>query len=440
MKERLRKIATSLLLICVVAFVARVAFAWDQARKIPDVALAAAPFETETGSIARSIAMGNGFRNPFGRETGPTAWLTPVYPLIVVAAFKIFGIFTIRAFFFLVFFNIVCSTAVCFPIFSIGKRIAGVGAASLAAWLWALFPNAIMMPFEWIWDTSLAALLAATLLWGTMKLAESRRLRDWSGYGLLWGFALMTNPSLGALLPFLLGWAAYRAWWSGYPRPTSMRWLARPALALGLAVLCCVPWTLRNYAVFHRFVPLRSNFPLEFYIGNNENYDDKHPRYPGPITKDRETLRYFRMGETAFMDEEMRKATKFFFAHPLVEVFLTWQRFVAFWGGLPHPIDNFLSTDSWLARALILCALLSGVGAFLGLVILIWRRSIYAFPLAIFPLVFPLVYYVTHTSLRYRHPLDPVVLLLTAVAIAALAQSVRPSSSSQAFAGYNAQP
>jgi hypothetical protein len=33
--------------------------------------------------------------------------------------------------------------------------------------------------------------------------------------------------------------------------------------------------------------------------------------------------------------------------------------------------------------------------------------------------VFPVVYYLTHASLRYRHPIDPIIMLLTAVAIAA---------------------
>jgi hypothetical protein len=419
MKSGFRRAATSLLLILLVAFAARLAFAWDQARKIPAEALAVAPFEQETGSIARSIATGSGFANPFGRQTGPTAWLTPVYPLLVAATFKVFGIFTVRSFFFLVFLNIVFSTAACIPIFHAAKKVAGIGVASLAAWLWAIFPNAVMIPFEWIWDTALAALLAATLLWATLELANSRRARDWSLYGLLWGFTLMTNPSLGSLLPFLLGWAAYRAWWSSYPRPQNLSWLAKPGVALGLAVLCCVPWTMRNYSVFHRFVPLRSNFPLEFYIGNNENYDDQHPRYPGPITKERETLRYFRMGETPFMDEEMRKATKFFVSHPRVEAILTGERFVAFWAGIPHPIDHFLATDSWVARMLILSATLSGIGALVGIVILIAGRSPYVFPLAAYPLVFPLLYYVTHTSLRYRHPIDPVALLLAAIAIAA---------------------
>ena len=423
MKGTLRKAATSLLLIMIVAFGARLAFAWDQARKIPAVALATAPFEQETGSIARSVATGNGFSNPFGRETGPTAWLTPVYPLIVAATFKMFGIFTVRSFFFLVFLNILFSTAACIPIFHVGNKVAGIGVASGAAWLRALFPNAIMIPFEWIWDTSLAALLAATLLWATLALAKSQRLRDWCAYGLLWGFTLMTNPSLGSLLPFLLAWAAYHSWPKSDSPIKDQRWITRPALALGLAVLCCVPWTVRNFIVFNRLVPLRSNFPLELYIGNNENYDDKHPRYPGSITKERETLRYFRMGETPFMDEEMRKAKKFMVTHPRVIAILFGKRFAAFWAGIPNPIDQFLATDSWLARGLILCATFSGIGALLGIVMLIRLHSPHTFPLAVFPIFFPFLYYITHTSLRYRHPIDPVVLLLTAIAVGALAQT-----------------
>ena len=186
-----------------------------------------------------------------------------------------------------------------------------------------------------------------------------------------------------------------------------------------VAILCCVPWTIRNYSVFHRFVPLRSNFPLELYIGNNENYDDQHPHYPGMVTKDRETWRYLRMGETPFMDEEMRKAKKFIFAHPRVEAILFYERFVAFWGGIPNPIDKFFMTDSLLVRSLILCAMISGVGSLAGIVALIWRRSDFAFPMAMYPMIFPFLYYITHTSLRYRHPIDPEILLFTAIACGA---------------------
>ena len=116
------------------------------------------------------------------------------------------------------------------------------------------------------------------------------------------------------------------------------------------------------------------------------------------------------------MDEERRKAVKFIREHPRVEVSLFAQRFVAFWGGIPHPVENFLHADSLLVRVLLLCATLTAMGALAGIIVLIWRRNAYTIPLAVFPLIFPLVYYVTHTSLRYRHPIDPIVLLLAVIA------------------------
>jgi hypothetical protein len=184
--------------------------------------------------------------------------------------------------------------------------------------------------------------------------------------------------------------------------------------------------------VFHRFVPLRSNFAFELYIGNNENYDEKYRHMPGLITKDRETLRYLRMGEMPFLDEESRKATRFIETHPRMELVLFGDRFAAFWSGTPFAWETFLAADSWLVRGLILCAVLSGLGALGGIVVLLWKRSAYTFPLAVCPVVFPLVYYVTHTSLRYRHPIDPVVVLLTAVAGGAVWQFFARRWSSEA--------
>jgi hypothetical protein len=417
----IQKVLNNLFLILFVAFGARMAFAVNQSLKIPVATLATAPFDQETGSIATSLATHKGFSNPFRRETGPTAWLAPAYPFLVAATFKLFGVQSLRSFYFLVGLNILLSTTVCVPLYLVGWRVAGLAVGSLAAWLWALFPGAIMVPFEWIWDTSLSALLAALILWATLEVAESKRWRDWCGYGLLWGFTLMTNPALGALLPFLLGWAAFRA--KTQNRITLVASLQKPILALALAIVCCVPWTVRNYSVFHRFIPFRSNFAFELYIGNNENYGD-HPQFPPPITKERETVRYIHMGEIPFMDEEMRKAKLFIESHPRKVAILFADRFAAFWTGTPFALDTFLATDSWLVRTVLLCATFSGIAALAGIVVLVWRRSPFAFPLAVYPLVFPLVYCITHTSLRYRHPLDPIVLLLTAVAADAACKSV----------------
>jgi 4-amino-4-deoxy-L-arabinose transferase-like glycosyltransferase len=416
---------TSLSFILLVAFGARLIFATNQVSKIPPDVLSAASFDQETGSIAAAVATHKGFSNPFNRQTGPTAWLTPVYPLVVAGTFKLLGVRSLRAFYFLVLLNILFSSAVCVPVYLVGRRVADRTAATAAAWLWALFPAAIMVPFEWIWDTSLATFLAALILWMTVEVSESADVRDWCGYGLLGGLTLMTNPSVGILLPFLIGWTVYRARARMQPMRTGA--LRRAMLALGIASLCCVPWTIRNYAVFHRLVPLRSNFSFELYIGNNENYADDHPRFPPPITKERETVRYIHMGETAFMDEELRKAKLFILSHPRKVLALFGDRFAAFWTGAPFAVDTFLKTNSWLVRSLLLCATLSGIGALAGILVLLGRRSPFTFPLAAYPIIFPLVYCVTHTSLRYRQPVDPMVLLLTAIAgVAAYRFFVQP--------------
>jgi 4-amino-4-deoxy-L-arabinose transferase-like glycosyltransferase len=408
-----RRAASSLVLIVVVATGARVALAWYEARQIPAQALRIVPFQTETGHIAYSIAGGKGFSSPFQRDTGPTAWLAPVYPYLLAGILKLFGVYTLRSFFAALSLNILFSAATCVPIFYAGKRVSGLGVASAAAWLWALFPNAIIIPFEWIWDTSLSALLVAVLLWATLELAESRRLLDWSLYGLLWGLTLLTNPAVALLLPVFLAWAAYRT--RGYT-PASNSFL-RPLLAAAIAVLCCVPWTVRNYIQFHKFIPLRSNFAFELYIGNNENYDDQHRLRPGAITQDREILRYLRMGETAFMEEEKRKALAFIVAHPRIESWLIAQRFVDFWTGTATPLAAFRQADSLWLRLILLCNDAAPLCAFLGIIVLLATKNAYVLPVVSVPILFPLLYYVTHTSLRYRHPIDPVVLLLAAIGV-----------------------
>jgi 4-amino-4-deoxy-L-arabinose transferase-like glycosyltransferase len=412
-ENALRKAATSLLLIVVVALAARVAFAWYEERQISAQVLSIVPFQTETGHIAYSIASGKGFSSPFQRDSGPTAWLAPVYPYILAGIFKLFGIYSLPSFFAALSLNILFSAGALVPIFYTGKRIAGIGVGSAAAWLWAIFPNAVIIPFEWIWDTSLSALLVATLLWATLELAESRRVRDWSLYGLLWGFALLTNPAIALLFPELLAWAAYRI----RDRARASSWLMRPVLAAALALLCCLPWTIRNYVQFHKFIPLRSNFAFELYIGNNENYDDQHRSRPGAITQDREIFRYLHMGETAFMEEEKRKAEAFIVEHPRIELWLISQRFVDFWTGTSSPLAAFRQADSLWLRLILLCNDLAPLCAFLGVIVLLTTKNSYALPVVAIPILFPLLYYVTHTSLRYRHPIDPVVLLLVVIGV-----------------------
>lgn len=417
-KNALRMAATSLAIIVLVALCARLGFAWHQERGLPPNLVGTLPFWNETGSIAQALAQGRGFSDVFRKGTGATAWLTPVYPLVVAGVFRVFGIFTPRAFFAVVFLNSVFSAGACVPLFFVGKRIHGIALGSGAAWLWALFPNAIMIPFEWVWDTSLSALLAAAILWATLEVAESQRLRDWCAYGLLWGLALMTNPALASLLLFLLGWAAYRA------RQRAQLPIGRAILAAAAVILCCIPWTVRNYVQFHRFIPLRSNFAFELWLGNNEVFDEHSRDVNARVTSYEQVRTYLQIGETAFMERKWQLAMEFERAHPRLEFALIGRRIVATWMGTEAPIRNFIEADSVIVRGIFILNLLVAIGAFAGIMILYRRRSSYTFPLAVFPVVFPLLYYATHTSLRYRHPIDPILMLSTAIAVEAMVERV----------------
>ena len=412
---------TSLWLILFVALGLRLGYAWQHQSTTPHLALSSVPFLYEPGDIAYSLAVGKGFASPFRVDTGPTAWETPVYPLIVAGVFRICGTFTFDSFVVAVLLNILFSSLACVPIFFVGKRIAGIRVAAGAAWLWAIFPTALIIPYQWIWDTSLSALLAAAILWATLALNDSHRARDWCAYGLLWGFTLMTNGTLAALLPFLLGWLIWRA------RQRGERWVARPALAAGMIVLCCVPWTVRNYVVFHSFIPLRSVLGLQLWLGNNDQYHDQFPGWLHPIDSPSERAKYVRMGEIAYMQEKRREAVHWMLSHPKREAQLFEQRFIATWLATPHPVRDFLSSRSLLIRTVFVTNLLASLGALAGIVVLYrdGRMRLYAFPVAVYPIVFPIVFYMSQALLRYRYPIDPIIMLLTAMAAEALVRSLR---------------
>jgi uncharacterized membrane protein len=61
---------------------------------------------------------------------------------------------------------------------------------------------------------------------------------------------------------------------------------------------------------------------------------------------------------------------------------------------------------------------------FLGLFVLSRQKNPYIFPVAMYPLIFPVVYYITHPSRRYRHPIDPVLIVLAGFGITYLVRTL----------------
>jgi len=75
-----------LLLVC--GFILRFGFVlWKKAYiRAPGSIL---PFGAEVCSIAEHIVLGKGFSSPFYQDTGPTAWIAPVYPYLAAVVFRI---------------------------------------------------------------------------------------------------------------------------------------------------------------------------------------------------------------------------------------------------------------------------------------------------------------------------------------------------------------
>jgi hypothetical protein len=387
------------------------------------------PFGYETGRIARSIATGKGFSSPLNVDTGPTIWLTPVYPYLLAGIFKLFGVYSYASLMVAVMINVLFASLTCWPIFQIGKRVGGAAIAAGAAWIWVFFPLAYVVPVQWIWDTSLTALFAALILWATLEVNDSDRTRDWIGYGLLWGAGLMVNAALLSLAPFLLGWLAWNRWKIAKP------WVRKTSLAILMAGLCCVPWTVRNYVVFHQVIPFRSNFGLELWLGNNDQVPDTwsgdlHPNDYAP-----ERAKYSQMGEIAYMKLKQTEAVHFMVTHPGDELRFFWRRFADTWTLSWDPLENIWGHLQLMGRAIMISNLVEVFFGFFGLFMLSRQKNPYVFPMAVYPLVFPVVYYITHPSWRYRHPIDPTMIVLATFGIACVVRAVASRKSSPAGAG-----
>jgi hypothetical protein len=425
----IRAAASSLWLIMLVALALRLGYMWQFQNIHPRQGVSVIPFLFESGNIAHSLATGHGFSSPFRVDTGPTAWMTPLFPLLLAAIFRIFGAYTFHAWAATVLLNISCCTLACIPIYFAAKRIGGIALAAGAAWLWAIFPNAILMPVESMWDACISALLVATILWATLALeragsAGSQRQRNWCAYGLLWGIALMFNATLAALFPFLAGWLAYRA------HQQKRQWFKPTAAAVAIIILCCVPWTIRNYRVFHHFVPLRSVLGLQLWLGNNDQTQDIFRGDLHPIYNTPEREKYIALGEIAYMQQKKQEAVAYMLSHPAREAHLILYRAISIWcGGTPYPLVDFIGTPSLRFRTVLAFNVIAALGTLCGIIILIRERSPFAMPIAAFPLIYPWAYYLTLALPRYRLPIDPIVMLLLAISIQRLARKLSPAKS-----------
>ena len=359
-------------------------------------------FGWETGRIARSLAEGRGFSSPTDLDSGPSAWTAPVYPYILAGVFKIWGIYTPASAWVILAFNSFWAALTCWTLYLVAGRIFGAWVARVSAWTWALFPYLLYWAVRVVWETSLTTFLLTLVLWLTIRASDERSPRGiWVYQGFVWGLILLTNTAIVILLPFFLGWAIAHS----YRR----RALRGAALCLGIIAVCAVPWTIRNYRRFDRVLFVRDNLPLELYEANNDHSAGLWTRSEHPGNDPTAMRRMQELGEIGFMDEKKLEFRAFLREHPGEFVRFTLERIWYFWAAPPQA-TIVAGYDLWVARHVEF--LLASLFAFAGLVLAFVRKNAYRWLLTPFLLIYPLPFYVVNPLPRYKHPIEPIMLML----------------------------
>jgi hypothetical protein len=261
--------------------------------------------EREYLALGRSIARGDGFRYPADEPppgTGQQFGRAPGYPLFL-AALRVAEP-TERVPRRVQIAQSMLGALGIWLVAAIAGRAAGPRAAVTAAAIAAVYPPLVWMPAYALSETlfstlALAAALALQEGGGWRSGGEGRRLEGGGrtaragkpdatsssvGVGtirrptsnlrhsltsnlhapisifaaaLLTGAAILTRPAIAFFLPFAALWMIARR------RPFDA------AIFVVIAVLCVVPWTIRNHRVYGRWIPVASEGGVTFWTGNH---------------------------------------------------------------------------------------------------------------------------------------------------------------------------
>ncbi|MFN3656964.1 MAG: hypothetical protein ACK4UO_06890 [Pseudolabrys sp.] len=300
--------------------------------------------------------------------------------------------------------------------FIAGRVARNETAAFIAACIAALYPFLLfyqgLLLSETLFNTFLLGALAALYAWqargarigGLLVLACA-----------LFAAATLTKATLTVLPPLLI---AVTAWTAG------LAW--RRIIAVLLAAACLYaaflsPWWIRNAAVLGSFVPFTTSSAQNLYLGNNpENLE-------GGIDWSRDVEPEVAARLLAMPDEVARqrafgaRATAYIKEHPAAFLDVAAKKFVRFWNIIPNAPEfrGIYAVVSAVSFGPVLLL------ALIGLVRLArqWRLLV---PIVIVIGYFTAVHTVTIASLRYRLPVEPLLIVLAAEPLAAIVARLFP--------------
>ncbi len=198
---------------------------------------------------ANDLASGKFFVEPFRlrlqHREFPSAGHPPLYPALLSIVSRLGGTSVLwhRS------FGLLCGAASMTLMGVLGRRAVGERLGLAAAGVCAAYPLMVVVDGALMSETAYTPLVILVLL---AALSALRRPRPGIALalGAAIGLAALCRSEALLLLP-VLAWPA--AWRGG------RGWLGRAALATLGCVLVLAPWTIRNFDVFGRFVPISTN-------------------------------------------------------------------------------------------------------------------------------------------------------------------------------------
>lgn len=357
---------------------------------------------------------------PFIAPGTPTAYVSFLYGLFVAGIYRVFGPHPLAL---RIVQALICSLLP-WQAYSLTRQtlkrshaweqrshvIALIAAAITACYAYFVYYSATLMT-EGLYLVTIAWTLLLTL-----DLAEQPSIQKWAKWGLA---ATLASLLRQVFMPMALLLFVYVLW-----RASRRVQFVGILAAAGIAAILILPWTVRNYLVFDRFLLLNSQSGQVLWNANHPDLGVHfQPDAMFPIPGDLE-----RANEVELSNELMRRAFKNILADPWRFVRLSLNRtgiWFKFWPSADsHPMSNLSRT---LSFGICLPFMLGGlIYSFRE-----WRSRILFYG---FSTVYTLIHVVSWVQIRYRMPVDLVLIPFAALAVATLAQhlaSRRSSTNSQ---------
>jgi len=201
--------------------------------------------------LATRLVEGRGYVNAAGM---PTAWRPPAYPVFLAGVYKIGGVNVERA----TIVQVILGGLTVLMLTVLGAMILGWPRALIAGVIAAVYPALVWLP-RLLLSENLSLFLMLVSLSAIILYLRTSRMIWIVVFGVLCALNSLVRggnlfiPLVVALGLLLLHW---RNW----------KQLVTPLLVMTVAfVVTLLPWTIRNYRVFHHVVPIATQDGLTLY-------------------------------------------------------------------------------------------------------------------------------------------------------------------------------